>query len=85
MERTGPALGIAFSDQLLHGWDLGASTTQDATMPVVLPDAVYTIIHGRFNDDQRKGVFKPEVAVAPDSSSQDKLLGYTGRDPVSMT
>jgi hypothetical protein len=24
IERTGPALGIAFSDQLLHGWDLAA-------------------------------------------------------------
>jgi uncharacterized protein (TIGR03086 family) len=85
IERTGPALGIAFSDQLLHGWDLAASTTQDATMPVGLPEAAYTIIHGRFSDDQRRGVFKPEVAVAPDSSSQDKLLGYTGRDPVSTT
>jgi hypothetical protein len=41
------------------------------------------MIHGRFTDDQRKGVFKPEVAVAPDASAQDKLLAYTGRDPSS--
>ena len=36
-EKTGPALGIAFCDQLLHGWDLALSTGQDATMPDELP------------------------------------------------
>jgi uncharacterized protein (TIGR03086 family) len=81
IERTGPALGIAFSDQLLHGWDLAVSTGQDATMPEGLPEAAYAMIHGRFTDDQRKGVFKPEVAVSPDASPQAKLLGYVGRNP----
>jgi uncharacterized protein (TIGR03086 family) len=85
IERTGPALGIVFSDQLLHGWDLAASTAQDSTMPEGLPEAAYAIIHGQFSDNQRKGVFKSEVAVASDSSAQNKLLGYTGRDPVSAT
>lgn len=81
--KTGPSLGIAFSDQLLHGWDLAKATAQDATMPEGLPEAAYQMIHGRFTDDQRQGVFKPEVAVAPDASAQDKLLAYTGRDPAS--
>jgi uncharacterized protein (TIGR03086 family) len=81
VEKTGPSLGIAFSDQLLHGWDLAKATAQDATMPDGLPDAAYEMIHGRFTDDQRKGVFKPEIAVASKASPQDKLLAYTGRDP----
>ncbi len=81
IDKTGPALGIAFSDQLLHGWDLARSTGQDATMPDGLPDAAYSIIYGRFTDDQRQGVFKPEIPVAPDAPAQDKLLAYTGRDP----
>jgi uncharacterized protein (TIGR03086 family) len=81
IEKTGPALGIAFSDQLLHGWDLAKATAQDATMPDGLPEAAFDMIHGRFTDDQRKGVFKPEVKVAKNSSAQDKLLAYTGRDP----
>ena len=81
IDRTGPALGIAFSDQLLHGWDLATSTAQETTMPEGLPEAAYAIIHGRFTDDQRKGVFKAEIAVAQDASAQDKLLAYTGRDP----
>ena len=74
-------MGIAFSDQLLHGWDLAKATGQDTTMPDGLAEAAYEMIHGRFTDDQRKGVFKPEVTVADDASAQDKLLAYTGRDP----
>ena len=35
-------------------------------MPEGLPEAAYSIIYGRFTDDQRKGVFKPEIPVAPD-------------------
>jgi uncharacterized protein (TIGR03086 family) len=81
IERTGPALGIAFSDQLLHGWDLATSTAQDAMMPTGLPDAAYALIYGRFTDEQRKGVFKPAIEIAPNASPQDKLLAYTGRDP----
>jgi uncharacterized protein (TIGR03086 family) len=81
IEKTGPSLGIAFSDQLLHGWDLAKSTAQDATMPEGLPEAAYDMIHGRFTEDQRKGVFKPELALPSSTSAQERLLAYTGRDP----
>jgi hypothetical protein len=50
-------------------------------MPDGLAESVYEMIHGRFTDEQRKGVFKPEVPVAADASAQARLLGYTGRDP----
>ena len=81
IEKTGPSLGIAFADQLLHGWDLAKATAQDATMPRGLPEAAYDLIHGQFTEDHRKGVFAPEIEVAPNSSPQDKLLAYTGRNP----
>lgn len=81
IDRTGSALGIAFGDQLLHGWDVAASTGQDPTMPEGLPEAAYAIIHGRFTEEQRKGVFKPEISIAAEASAQEKLLAYTGRDP----
>jgi uncharacterized protein (TIGR03086 family) len=81
IEKTGPSLGIAFSDQLLHGWDLARATGQDAKMPAGLAQAAYDMIHGRFTEEQRKGTFKPEITVAPDASAQDKLLAYTGRNP----
>lgn len=81
MEKAGPSLGIAFADQLLHGWDLAMATGQDATMPESLPEAAYATIHGQFTEEQRKGVFKPEVDVGSDAPAQDRLLAYTGRDP----
>jgi uncharacterized protein (TIGR03086 family) len=83
VEKTGPSLGIAFSDLLLHTWDLAKATGQDATMPDGLAEQAYTMIHGRFTDEQRKGVFKPELPVADDAPAQDRLLAYTGRDPSS--
>lgn len=83
IERTGPAIGIAFADQLLHGWDLAKATGQDATMPEGLADVAYATIHGKFTDEQREGTFGPEVAVPETASAQEKLLAYTGRDPTS--
>ena len=81
VEKTGPALGIAFADQLLHGWDVSRATGQDDTMPDGLAQAAYEAIHGRFTDEQRKGVFKPEVQVSDDATPQQRLLSYTGRNP----
>ena len=82
LEKTGPALGIAFSDLLIHTWDLARATGQDASMPAGLAEASYQLIHGKFSDEQRKGMFKPEIAVGADASAEDRLLGYTGRTPV---
>ena len=81
VEQSGPAVGIAFADTLVHSWDLARATGQDDTMPDGLAQDAYETIHGRFTDDQRAGVFKPEVRVDADASPQDRLLAYTGRDP----
>jgi uncharacterized protein (TIGR03086 family) len=80
-ERTGPSLGVAFSDTLLHGWDVARATGQDTTMPAGLAGAAFDLIHGAFTDDQRRGVFDPELEVADDASPQEKLLAYPGREP----
>ena len=80
IERTGPLLGIAVADNLLHGWDLARASGVDAAMPEGLASAAYDTIHGRFTDDQRTGVFKPEIAVDQSASAQERLLAYAGRD-----
>src|SRR3954447_11446849 len=81
IDKTGPALGIAFVEQLLHGWDVARAAGQDDTMPDGLAEAAYGVIHGRFTDEQRKGTFKPEVPVGEDATPQQRLLAYTGRNP----
>jgi uncharacterized protein (TIGR03086 family) len=81
IEKTGPALPIAFADALVHGWDIARATGQDATMPDGLADAAYKLIHGKFTDEQRKGLFGPEIPVADDVTPQQRLLAYTGRTP----
>src|SRR4051794_10829577 len=80
-EKARMSVGIAFSDQLLHGWDLARATGQDATMPDGLAQTAYETIHGHLTGEQRKGVFGPEIDAPPDASMQDKLLAYTGRTP----
>ena len=79
IDKTGSSLGIAFSDQLLHGWDLARATGQDEAMPAGLAEAAFETIHGQFSDEQREGIFKPEVIVDATASAQEKLLAYTGR------
>ena len=81
LEKTGPSLGIAFVDQLVHGWDLAKATGQDATMPDHLAQAAFAMIDGRLTADQRGAGFKPAVDVPDRASAQDKLIAYTGRQP----
>ena len=81
IEKTGPALGVAFSDLLVHSWDLARATGQDVTMPDGLAAAAYELVHGKFTAEQRKGIFKPEVTIGDEASPQDRLLAYTGRGP----
>ena len=80
-DKAGFAVGVAFTDSLIHGWDLATATGQDATMPNGLAGSGYEMIHGKFTDEQRNGIFKPEIAVGDDASPQERLLAYTGRDP----
>jgi len=81
LEKTGPMLGIALTDQLVHGWDLATATGQDATMPEDLAEAAFATIDGRLTDEQRGKSFKAAVDVPDDASAQDRLLAYTGRQP----
>jgi len=81
IEKTGPSLGIAFVDQLVHGWDLAEATGQDSTMPDDLASAAFSMIDGQLTDDRRAPAFRPALQAGADAPAQDKLLAYTGRQP----
>lgn len=76
-------LGIAFCDQLVHGWDLARATGQDATMPADLAALGRQLLDGRIAEESRGPGknFGPALTVADDASDQDKLLAYCGRTP----
>jgi uncharacterized protein (TIGR03086 family) len=76
-------LGIAFCDQLTHGWDLAKATGQDVTISEDLAATAFALINGRITDDARGPGknFKAAVPVPDDASVQEKLIGYLGRDP----
>jgi uncharacterized protein (TIGR03086 family) len=76
-------LGIAFCDQLVHGWDLAKATGQDTTMPPDLAAAAWQFLNGSIPDERRGpgNNFEAAVAVPENASDQDKLVAYCGRTP----
>jgi uncharacterized protein (TIGR03086 family) len=77
-------LGLAFCDQLIHGWDLAVATGQDTTMPPDLVAAAWRMLDGRIADTSRGPGrnFKAAVQVPDGGGEQDRLLAYCGRSPV---
>lgn len=80
--ETNPFIvGIAFADMLTHGWDLAKATGQDATMPEDLAQAAMQILDGQLPPERRGDAFKPAIEVGADASTQDRFVGYLGRQP----
>ena len=80
-ERTGISLGIAFSDLLLHTWDLARATGQDETLD---PDKCAEMLEGMLPMDEalrQSGHYGPRVAVPADADVQTRLLAFIGRTP----
>jgi uncharacterized protein (TIGR03086 family) len=76
-------LGIAFCDQLIHGWDLAKATGQDTRMPNDLAAAAWQMLDGRLPDEARGPGknFQAAVPIGEDASVQDRLVAYCGRTP----
>ena len=81
IEKTGPSLGLAFTDQLIHGSDLAAATGQDPTIPEDLASAGFAMIDGQLTDERRGDAFAPEVEVPAGATAHQRLLAYSGRQP----
>lgn len=70
-------------DQLVHCWDLARATGQDTALDGEMVEFAYgMLVSGGFADMGRQaGFVGPEIGVPDDSSLQDKMIGYMGRQP----
>jgi uncharacterized protein (TIGR03086 family) len=68
-------------DLVVHGWDLARATGQDETIDPVEVDRTWDAVQALGENMRKYGVTGPEVAVPPDASKQDRLLGLLGRQP----
>jgi uncharacterized protein (TIGR03086 family) len=71
-------------DQLVHTWDLAVALGADQTLDADVVDACLAMFVPHMPEVGRQaGIVGPEVQVANDASSQDRLLGAMGRNPAS--
>jgi len=68
-------------DLVVHGWDLAKATRQDTTMDPAEVARTWAMVEQLSESMREYGVTGPEVAVGPDASQQDRLLGRLGREP----
>jgi uncharacterized protein (TIGR03086 family) len=85
LDLPGEVAGIVALDELvLHGWDIARASGQDYGCDPETLEAVYGFVasfSGPGMEEQREGLFGPEVVVADDAPQLDRLLGLAGRDP----
>ena len=75
-------MGLATADVLLHSWDLGQAIGVNVELPTAAVEAVQMGLSQVPEEMLRSpGMFGPAIAVPDDASAQDKLLGFTGRQP----
>ena len=76
------AMGLATADVLLHGWDLARAIGADETLPAAAVEGVHMGL-ARAPEEMIRNpqVFGPVIEVPADASAQDKLLGFSGRQP----
>ena len=73
--------GIVGLDELvIHGWDLARATGQPAGYDGPGLDEVLHLVT-QFRGGGAEGLFGPEIAVPPDATVLDRILGVSGRDP----
>ncbi|MEZ5143745.1 MAG: TIGR03086 family metal-binding protein [Acidimicrobiales bacterium] len=72
---------IAFSDLLIHGWDLATATHQPYAPPPELLTHADGVLRMIIGSDRDSHSFGPAVAVDDDAPLLDRMVAVTGRDP----
>ena len=76
------AMGLATTDVLLHAWDLARAIGADDELPAAAVEAAHLGLTRMPEQMLRQpNLFGPIVEVPEDASAQDKLIGFSGRQP----
>lgn len=74
---------VALDEVVLHGWDLAVATNQPFTCDQASLEAVHGFVQqfsGEGHDEERQGLFGPEIPVPADAPLLTRVLGMAGRD-----
>ena len=77
-ERWG---AIAFTEVVVHGWDLARATDQPFDLPESTLRACFDHVSGFVPTAPVEGLWGPAVEVPVDASLLDRLVAVTGRTP----
>jgi uncharacterized protein (TIGR03086 family) len=75
---------IALDELVIHGWDVAKSSGQSFDVDPASLEAVHGFVaqfSGPGHEADRKGLYGPEVEVAPDAPLLDRVVAITGREP----
>ncbi|NYE34966.1 uncharacterized protein (TIGR03086 family) [Nocardioides cavernae] len=71
---------VALDEIVLHGWDLARATGQSYGSDEATARALLAFVEG-FDEGGTPGMFGPAVTVGPGTSTLDRLIARSGRDP----
>jgi uncharacterized protein (TIGR03086 family) len=85
VDLPGEIAGLVALDELvLHGWDVAMASGQPYDVDAASLEATWGFVSqfsGPGHDDDRRGLFGPEIEIPADAPRFDRLLGMSGRDP----
>lgn len=73
--------GMIVGELVVHGWDLARATSQRPTWDQELIAYLHEEVMTTAEQGREMGAYGPEVAIPASSSTLDRVLGLTGRNP----
>lgn len=73
--------GMVVGELVVHGWDLAKATGQHPEWDGELLDYLHAEVARSAEQGRAMGVYGPAVAVPAESSTLDRTLALSGRDP----